>query len=148
MAFLGQHLHAIDAQRRIAIPREWRIDDGKKNQIFFLFPGRNHTVQALPEALFESEILMKVQKVSIADETKMRALARIGSIASRTVCDKQGRITLTESLMQHAGLERDAMLVGALTCIQIMTVANWNASEIDTERTLDQIQKIQSEGVI
>jgi len=99
--YTGFHPHSIDAQRRVAIPREWRKDAGD-DAVFYLLPGRNQTIQVLPKELFEQEILDKVRKVSFANAEKSQALAMIGAKASRSSCDKQGRITMTQELMEHA----------------------------------------------
>jgi len=143
--YTGFHPHSIDAQRRIAIPKEWRKDAGD-DAVFYLLPGRNQTIQVLPKELFEQEILDKVRKVSFANAEKSQALAMIGAKTSRSSCDKQGRITMTQELMEHAGLEGEAIMVGSFTTIQIMTPERWNQSSMDTEDVLDQIERIQESG--
>jgi len=143
--YTGFHPHSIDAQRRIAIPKEWRKDAGD-DAVFYLLPGRNQTIQVLPKELFEQEILDKVRKVSFANADKSQALAMIGAKTSRSSCDKQGRITMTQELMEHAGLEGEAIMVGSFTTIQIMTPERWNQSSMDTEDVLDQIERIQESG--
>ncbi|MDP7395875.1 MAG: hypothetical protein QGF67_15580 [Lentisphaeria bacterium] len=143
--YIGFHPHSIDAQRRIAIPREWRKDAGD-DAVFYLLPGRNQTIQVLPKELFEQEILDKVRKVSFANAEKSQALATIGAKASRSSCDKQGRITMTQDLMDHAGLKGEAVMVGSFTTIQIMTPERWNQNGMRTEDVLDQIERIQESG--
>lgn len=143
--YTGFHPHSIDAQRRVAIPKEWRKDAGD-DAVFYLLPGRNQTIQVLPKELFEQEILDKVRKVSFANADKSQALAMIGAKTSRSSCDKQGRITMTQELMEHAGLEGEAIMVGSFTTIQIMTPERWNQSSMDTEDVLDQIERIQESG--
>ncbi len=141
--FLGSFTHSIDSQRRVAIPREWRFNVADPHPTFYLLPGRNFTIQVIPKALFEDEVLGKLRKVSFADEPKTRALARIGAKASQGVCDKQGRIKLTQGLLDHAGLRQQAVLIGGITNIQIMTVENWKKSDMGNDEMLDQIQRIQ-----
>ena len=143
--YIGFHPHSIDAQRRVAIPKEWRKGAGD-DAVFYLLPGRNQTIQVLPKELFEQAILDKVRKVSFANAEKSQALAMIGAKASRSSCDKQGRITMTQELMEHAGLKGEAIMVGAFTTIQIMTPERWNQSSMRTEDVLDQIERIQESG--
>ncbi len=144
--FLGSFTHAIDAQRRVAVPREWRVSRDAAPMVFYLLPGREQTVHMLPGELFEQGLLEKAKRVSFANQKEMQALAQIGSRAARTVCDKQGRITLTHGLMEHAGLEDQAVLIGSFTSIQIMKPGTWASYEMGNEETLDLVEKIQGGG--
>jgi MraZ protein len=146
--FLGSYTHAIDSQRRIAIPKEWRVTADKRSAVFYLLPGRNRTVQIIPGELFESEVLEKIKKVSFANAEQTRALARIGAKASKSCCDKQGRITLTQELIDHAELKEHAVLIGSISSIQTMTPELWKKSDMGTDEMLDQLEKIQMKGVL
>ena len=145
--FLGCYTHTLDSQRRVAIPKDWRNVPGVNDVLFYLIPGRHKSIQILPKELFETEILAKIKKVSFADDEKTRALGRIGSRASQSICDKQGRITLTKELMDHAGLTNQAVLIGALTTIQIMTPETWAENDMGNDEMLDQILKIHNTEV-
>ncbi len=145
--FIGIQTHSIDSQRRIAIPSDWR-HGAPDPMVFFMVPGRKRTIQVLPQALFQQEILEKVKKVSFANAEQAQALARIGALAHRSVCDKQGRISLTQQLMEHAGLDDQATLVGGVKSIQIMSPATWTESQMKTDDVLDEIERIQSSGEI
>lgn len=147
-SFLGAYTHAIDSQRRIAIPKEWRTTANKKSAVFYLLPGRDRSIQIIPNELFESEVLENIKKVSFANAEQTRALARIGAKASKSRCDKQGRITLTQELINHAELKEHAVLIGSISSIQAMTPELWKKSDMGTDEMLDQIEKIQMKGVL
>ena len=138
--FAGEFEHALDAQRRIAIPRPWRDDD--EGGRFFLLPGRHRTLQLVPYAYFHEQLLDKAKKVSFADADAALALARLGSLAQECRCDKQGRIPLPQRLMEYAGLSDNAILVGALTTVQIWEPDAWRRMQTSDEQALDVIQKI------
>ena len=144
--FLGSHTHTIDSQRRIAIPKDWRNKPGTNELLFFLLPGRNRTIQVFPKEVFDSEIVEKIKKVSFANSEKIRALARIGEKACQSNCDKQGRITLSQDLIDHAGLKDQATLIGSITSIRITTAEAWAKDAMDPEKVLDEIKKIQENG--
>lgn len=138
--FAGEFEHALDAQRRIAIPHAWRgSDDGGR---FFLLPGRHQTLQLVPYAYFHAQLLDKASKVSFADADAALALARIGSLAQECRCDKQGRIPLPQRLLDYARLQDNAVLVGALTTVQIWEPSAWRRMQTSDEQALDVIQKI------
>ncbi len=139
--FLGEHEYAVDKQRRVAIPSQWRGDSLEENR-FFLFPGRDRSLQLVPSETFQA-MIEKLRKVSFADARAATALATIGSMAAECVCDKQGRITMTKNLMDHAGIKGKALLLGALTTVQIWTPENWAKRKIDSETGLDVLQALQ-----
>ena len=139
--FLGEHEYAVDNQRRVVIPSQWRGEDPEENR-FFLFPGRDQSLQLVPFETFQT-MIEKLRKVSFADARAATALATIGSMAAECVCDKQGRITMTKNLMEHAGIKGKALLLGALTTVQIWNPDNWANRKIDSETGLDVLQALQ-----
>ena len=137
--FSGEYRHSLDPQRRIAIPSCWRTGGLDR---FYLLPGRFKSLQLMPFDSFRS-LLEKAAKISFADANASLALARLGSMAQECVCDKQGRIPMPQSLIDHAGLKDQAVLVGALTTIQIWLPENWMKHKTSPDEILDTIQKIQ-----
>jgi MraZ protein len=136
--YLGEFEYAVDAQRRLAIPGAWRAADGG----FVLLPGREQSLQLVPAAMFQ-ELLAKLRQVSFADAQAAVALATIGSMAVMCEPDKQGRISLTPKLMEHAGIRGAAVLLGAVTTIQIWEPARWEARRMNSQKGLDVLQALQ-----
>lgn len=141
ICFLGEREHAVDSQRRIALSRKWRGEDDSLNR-FFILPGRSRSLQLVPASIF-NELMQKLRKVSFADAQAAVALAGIGSMAQEVTCDKQGRISINAKLLEHAGITDSALLIGAVTTIQIWEPAAWNDQKMDSESGLDVIQAIQ-----
>ena len=136
--YLGEFDFAVDAQRRLAIPSAWRGEGDS----FVLLPGREESLQLVPAAMFQ-ELLAKLRQVSFADAQAAVALATIGSMAVLCQPDKQGRISLTQKLMEHAGIRSGAVLLGAVTTIQIWEPGRWNKRRMDSQKGLDVIQALQ-----
>ena len=140
--FLGEYEYAVDAQRRLALPKAWRCKDSTANS-FVLLPGRGRSLQLVSAGTFQ-EMLRKFRNVPIGGSvTQAVGLATIGSMAQQVICDKQGRIPVAPKLMQHAGIASKAILVGAVTTIQIWEPAAWEAQKLDSEAALDVLQAIQ-----
>ncbi len=139
--FLGEHEFTVDGQRRLAIPSPWRSENPEHNH-FFLFPGREQSLQLVPAATFR-ELVGKLRKVSFADSRAAIALASIGSMAQECVCDRQGRVTMTAKLMEHARIDDRALLLGAVTTIQIWNPKLWRERQVDSETGLDVLQALQ-----
>ena len=139
--FLGMYDKAIDSQRRIALPRPWRQSEQGGDQ-FVLLPGRTGCLQLIPGSMF-APLFEKLRQVSFADREAGIALASLAAVAQMVVCDSQGRIQLTGALMEMAKLDKNTILVGAFTSIQIWAPEAWKAAQMDTEKCLDALQALQ-----
>lgn len=140
-SFVSNYTHAVDAQRRIAIPSEWRKKDGETS--FYLLPAKEHIVQLIPKEVFYEQIIRKAQKMSLADARLQRDLALYASRAQNCICDKQGRIQISQQLMDHGGFRDKIVLVGALSLIQLWTPERWEAANQDKENDFfDVMQRI------
>jgi len=136
--FFGEYTHALDNQRRVAIPREWRSKGD--NDRFILFPGHN-TLMLVPYAAFR-DFLAKARKVSLANRQAQEALARIGAKVQECLCDKQGRITISQRLLDLLGIKEEIVLVGAFSTIQLWHPDAWAQHRDSDDAYLDEVQKI------
>ena len=146
MLFVGEFLHTIDPQRRIAIPKDWRAKDVENK--FYMLPGRHNSLQLMTNEAFNI-LAQKLRKVSIADPKASIALAKLGSSARVCICDKQGRIPINEKLLEYSQIKKgeeidsDLILVGAFNSIQIWSKENWNKQQMSDGEMLDVLQKIE-----
>ena len=140
LCFLGEFEHALDRQRRIAIPKTWR--KACRNLQFVIIPGRERILQLIPRQTFQEEFINKARKVSFANANGSLALARLGSRAQECNCDKQGRIQVPQRLLEYAKIKERVMLIGAVSTIQIWPVAVWEKQQIADESYLDEVQRI------
>lgn len=139
--FVSNFTHAIDAQRRIAIPSEWRKKDGETS--FYLLPAKENIVQLIPKETFYEQVIRKAQKMSLADARQQRDLALYASRAQNCICDKQGRIQISQQLLDHGGFRDKIVLVGALWHIQLWTPERWeNANRDENNNYFDVMQRI------
>ncbi len=139
--YLGEFQHSIDKQRRVAIPREWRSDDA---EVYYLMPGRDHSVQVMPRDHFMEQVYEKVKNVSFAD--KNRTLAMLGRFGHECSCDKQGRINISNLLVEHGTLELGGpvVLTGTMTGFEIRRVDEEEVLAESIEQFLDDIESIQA----
>ncbi|MBR2508598.1 MAG: cell division/cell wall cluster transcriptional repressor MraZ [Lentisphaeria bacterium] len=142
--FFGEYEHSLDSQGRIAIPRDWRQEEGETRLI--LLPGRDNDLLLFPFATFR-EFLQKAGKLSLANRELQAALAKIGARARDCRCDKQGRIKLDKNMLAAIGVTNQLKMIGALTHIKLCSLENWQSSEnLGDDAYLDEFQKI-SESV-
>jgi len=148
--FVGEFTHAVDAQRRIAVPKEWRCKDG--DSLFYVLPGRHKTLQLMPYDSFR-QLAEQLRKVSINDPKASMALAKLGARAKECRCDKQGRIQIPEQLLEYAEIKKEnvvdseLLMIGAFTNIQIWSKENWSKQSMGDDEMLDAVQKIEEMGI-
>ncbi len=136
--FFGEFTHALDSQRRLAIPSEWRSKE--EDSRFILLPGRD-SLMMVPFESFR-DFLKKVQKVSFANRKAQLALAQIGARVQECSCDKQGRIKISQKLLDPYGITDQAVLVGAFTSIQMWNPKTWTSHQDGADNCLDELQRI------
>lgn len=144
--FAGEFVYSIDPQRRIAIPSEWRSQGGENR--FYVLPGRHKALQLMTFDGFKS-LADKLRKVSIVDPKSSMALARLGASARECRCDKQGRVSIPEQLLEYAEIKKDGkiddelVLIGVFNSIQIWSKENWKKQCMSDEEMLDILQNIE-----
>lgn len=58
-------------------------------------------------------------QVTVSDPDKMNALRLLGENSIQVSCDKAGRITLNDHVVNQAALDRDIVFSGSFTTFQI-----------------------------
>lgn len=133
--YLGRHEYRVDGQRRIALPKAWRPLSPSENS-FFLLKGREHSLQMVPAQVF-LPFLKNLLSVSFANRDAYLALGSFGEGAEEVSCDRQGRITLSPNMMEYSGIDGPALLVGAVTTIQIWNPESWDANRMASNAFMD-----------
>jgi len=119
---MGEYNHTVDTKGRLIIPSKFREDLGDEFVItkgldgcLFVFP--NHEWQTFEE---------KLKSLPLTNKSA-RQFARF-FVAGATPCelDKQGRILLPGTLREFADLEKDVVLTGMLSRIEIWSKSKWN----------------------
>jgi MraZ protein len=121
--FLGKHTPRLDEKNRVILPARFReaLAAG-----LVMTKGQDRCVVVWTQAAFE-DYAETLRTGSVTNE-KVRAYTRVlFASAYQEVPDKQGRITLPADLREFAGLERDCVVVGQDTRIEIWDAAAWEA---------------------
>ena len=121
--FVGTYRHNVDDKNRLAIPAKWRAAV-RGTQEFYLIPDPKNCLVVLPGSAM-NKMLERADDISLGEYERRDVLRLIGSRAHGTPCDNQGRIQLTEGLLRHAGVSKEAVLVGVLTRFEIWSPVRW-----------------------
>ncbi|GIH23162.1 transcriptional regulator MraZ [Acrocarpospora phusangensis] len=119
--FLGTHQPRLDDKGRLFLPAKYReelaeglvITKGQE-RCLYVFPVEEF--QRLTEALRTAPVTAK----AVRDYSRV-----FFASASDETPDKQGRITIPPSLRLYAGLERDCVVIGANTRLEIWDAQAW-----------------------
>lgn len=120
--FLGTHTPKLDEKGRLILPAKFRepLTSG-----LVMTKGQERSVIVWPNAQF-NEYAESLRTRSQNNE-KVRAFTRVFfSSAFDDVADKQGRITIPAPLREWAGLDRELVVVGADTRIEIWDAVAWS----------------------
>ncbi len=132
-AFRGEYSHSIDAKGRLIIPAKFREILGEQFVVTKGFDGCLFVFAQEGWDNFEE----KLQSLPM-DKPEARMLGRFflaGAIDAET--DKQGRILIPANLLQHAGIEKEAVIAGVGNRAEI-----WSKEEWEKASTFDDINGI------
>ena len=120
--FLGTHTPKLDEKGRLILPAKFRepLIGG-----LVMTKGQERCVVIWPNEKFD-EYAESLRRRSQNNE-KVRAYTRVFfSSAFDDSADKQGRVTIPAPLREWAGLDRDLVVVGADTRIEVWATVAWN----------------------
>ena len=127
--FMGEYNHTIDAKGRLIIPAKFREVLGDefvvtKGMDGCLFVFDNSEWQVFAE---------KLRSLPMIDK-EVRQFTRFFLAGAASVeVDKQGRILLPAHLREFAGLEKDVVLVGVGSRVEIWSKDKWEAMNSDAD---------------
>ena len=123
--FKGRYLHTLDAKGRLSIPSRFRETLAQHREEVLILTYFDACLWGFPSD--EWELLEeKLRKLPLLQKD-VRAFTRI-FFASAQECpvDKQGRILIPPSLREDAGLEKDVVLLGAASRLEIWSKPRWD----------------------
>jgi MraZ protein len=121
--FLGTHTPRLDDKGRLTLPAKFR--DGLAGGLM-VTKGQDHCLYIFPREEFE-QLARKVAEAPFTN-TAVRAYQRYlfaGTEEQRP--DGQGRIAISAELRRYAGLNRECVVIGAITRLEVWDSAAWQS---------------------
>jgi MraZ protein len=121
--FLGTHNPRLDEKGRLFLPAKYRdelagglvITKGQERCLYvFPLPEFDRITEALRTAPVTAKAVRDYSRVFFAS-------------ASDETPDKQGRVTIPAALRDYAGLQRDCVVIGANTRLEIWDAQAWTS---------------------
>ena len=113
--FIGEYSHTIDAKGRLIVPSKFREQLGDE---FVVTKGLDGCLFVYENSEWKSF------------EEKLHALPLTNAGACACEVDRQGRILIPSVLREFAKLEKDVVLVGVGSRIEIWNKAVWNEKNV------------------
>lgn len=121
--FLGTHSPRLDDKGRLILPAKFR-DQLAPGLV--VTKGQERCLYVFPQRDFE-ELHEQLRRAPVTSK-QARDYARVLLAgAFDQLPDKQGRITLPPALRSYAGLDRDVVVIGAGTRIEVWDAGAWEA---------------------
>jgi MraZ protein len=141
--FTGEYRHSVDDKGRLAVPARFRaqLDDGGVVSRWI-----DGCLAIFPKSGWD-ELAEKVSALRLAD-ADARAFSRF-LFAGASVVDlhRQGRLVVPVGLREWAGLENEAVIVGARDHAEIWAPARWDAYRREMESPDALVQHLTGLGI-
>jgi MraZ protein len=123
VVFLGTHAPRLDDKGRLFLPAKFReeLSGG-----LVITKGQERCLYVWPMAEFQ-RLTESVRTASVTQKPSRDYLRVLFAGASDEALDKQGRVTIPPALRKYAGLDRDCIVIGANTRVEIWDARAWEA---------------------
>jgi transcriptional regulator MraZ len=140
--FLGTHTPRLDDKGRLILPAKFR-DELAGGVV--ITKGQERCLYVFPAAEFQR--YAAEQSARPMSDKAARAFTRVlFSGAHDEVPDKQGRVTIPAPLRTYAGLERDLVVIGASTRVEVWDAVAWEEYLTDSEGTFADLDEAGASG--
>ena len=133
--FMGEYNHTIDAKGRLIVPAKFREILGDN---FIVTKGLDGCLFVYPNdewTRFEE----KLKSLPLTNKNARQFTRFFLAGAAACEVDKQGRILLPQVLREFASLEKDVVLVGVASRIEIWSRERWDESMNTDDGDMDEV---------
>ncbi|MCF0154957.1 MAG: division/cell wall cluster transcriptional repressor MraZ [Veillonella sp.] len=120
--FMGEYSHSIDAKGRLIIPAKIREQLGER---CIITQGLDQCLSVYDESKWETITTALNQKSSSHANIRMLKRFMLGK-ATEVEFDKQGRVLIPASLRAAADLDKETVIVGVGSHVEIWSADRWN----------------------
>jgi MraZ protein len=130
--FLGTHEHSLDVKGRVILPAKFRdqLTDGA--YITKVLDG----CLAIYTAEEFQKVAQEMQENAKRGATERNVVRSFAGGAAEVEPDKQGRVTIPPALRAFAGLEREVVVAGVFSRIEIWDAERWRQVNEEGEQSL------------
>lgn len=132
---MGEYNHTVDSKGRLIIPAKFRELLGEK---FVITKGLDHCLFVYP--MDEWVNLERKLKDLPFTQKDARAFVRFFfSGATEIELDKQGRVLIPPNLREFAKIEKDVVIIGVSSRVEIWSLDEWQSYSSNAEVSYEEI---------
>lgn len=139
--FIGEYNHSLDPKNRLIIPAKFRDQLG---EAFVMTKGLDNCLFVYP--MDEWRVVEEKLKTLPMTNKDARAFVRFFFAgASECEIDKQGRTLVPSNLKEHAIIDKDVVIIGVSTRIEIWSLEEWNKFNNDADISYEDVAERMSQ---
>lgn len=132
---MGEYKHNIDSKGRLIVPAKFRDNLGDS---FIVTRGLDDCLFGYPLQAWQ-ELEEKLKKLPLAKKEARQFTRFFYSGAVECTLDKQGRINLPQTLMEHAALLKTCYIIGVSERIEIWSQERWDNVTDEAEASFEDL---------
>lgn len=138
--FIGEYEHSVDAKGRVIMPAKLRDDIGEK---FILTKGLDGCLFAYSQTEW-TNFEEKLKTLPLTNKNARDFVRFFLSGAIECEIDKQGRFLIPSNLRNYSKLDKDIVILGVGTRIEIWNKDTWNksAEDISADEIAENMDKL------
>ena len=139
-AFLGTHQPRMDDKGRLFLPAKFR---DRLAAGLVITPGQERCLYVFPDAEF-ARLFERIREAPVTNKAARDYQRMFLAGASDEIPDKAGRVTVPPDLRSYDGLDRDCVVIGAGSRVEVWDETAWNRYHAEQEDPFAAL----SEGVL
>lgn len=133
--FIGEYEHSIDAKGRLIMPVKLRDDIG---ETFVVTKGLDGCLFAYSQTEWKN-FEEKLKALPLTSKNARDFVRFFLSGAIECEIDKQGRFLISSNLRQYASLDKEVIVIGVGTRIELWNKEKWQLYSSDENISADEI---------
>lgn len=141
--FLGEYQHTLDTKGRVILPAKFReqLGDGA-----VIAKTRERCLAIYPPDEWE-KVAQRTRELAAQSARHRQAARSLFAGASEVNPDRQGRIAVPPHLREYAVLDRDVVLTGAFSHIEVWNAEAWERENAEGDVSLAEAEDMPELGM-
>ncbi len=135
--FLGTHEPRLDEKGRLILPAKFREELAGG---LVITKGQDRCLFVFSSLEFNT-VTEQLRKAPLTAKTSRDYMRVMFAGAHDEIPDKQGRVTIPAGLREYAGLEKECVVIGANTRVEIWDSATWKTYLTDREKNFSDVSE-------
>ena len=133
---LGEYQQRLDAKNRLTLPAKLRSYFAEGVVVTKGFDG---CLLVFPRGSWNSFVEARLERLDPFSKESRRLSRWFYAGASECELDGQGRIMLTQPLLQHGKVEKDVVVAGARDYLEVWDAETWSRVQAESEGSVEDV---------